>query len=152
MPYYIIRYEKSVHEISSDPEKLEKLLAEFSEIREKLEHDLCDNAKAILYGDLIELIVKISNYIFRSEDDAKKGLGEAMGGKVLELHSEKMKRLEQEAREAREIGAAEGRAKGEDMLANLISKLISSGRTDELQKIIENKDLRNKLYSEFKIK
>lgn len=112
LPYYIMRYEKNVHEISSDPEKLKGLLIEYSEIRKNLEKDLCDTDKAVLYKNLIDLIIQISDYIFRSEYDAKKGLGEVMGGKILELYSERMERLDRETQEALEKGKAQGMAQG----------------------------------------
>ena len=41
--------------------------------------------------DLTKLIVKIADYIFREEDEVRKGLGDIMGGKVLELESERLK-------------------------------------------------------------
>ena len=44
-----------------------------------------------MYTDLTKLIVKIADYIFREEDDVRKGIGDIMGGKVLELESERLK-------------------------------------------------------------
>ena len=35
--------------------------------------------------------VKIADYIFRKEEDVRKGIGDIMGGKVLELESERLK-------------------------------------------------------------
>ena len=40
---------------------------------------------------MTKLIVKIADYIFREEDDVRKGIGDIMGGKVLELESERLK-------------------------------------------------------------
>ena len=40
---------------------------------------------------MTKLIVKIADYIFRKEDDVRKGIGDIMGGKVLELESERLK-------------------------------------------------------------
>ena len=41
--------------------------------------------------DLTKLIIKIADYIFRGEDNVRKGIGDIMGGKVLELESERLK-------------------------------------------------------------
>ena len=40
--------------------------------------------------DLTKLIIKIADYIFREDDNARKGIGDIMGGKVLELESERL--------------------------------------------------------------
>ena len=44
-----------------------------------------------MYTDLTKLIIKIADYIFRGEDNVRKGIGDIMGGKVLELESERLK-------------------------------------------------------------
>ena len=46
-------------------------------------------------------------YIFRKEEDVRKGIGDIMGGKVLELESERLKA------EGRTEGEAIGQARGE---------------------------------------
>ena len=56
--------------------------------------------------DLTKLIIKIADYIFREDDNARKGIGDIMGGKVLELESERLK--------------AEGAAR----LGSLITRLV----------------------------
>lgn len=56
-----------------------------------------------LYTDLTKLIIKIADYIFREEDNVRKGIGDIMGGKILELESERLKA------EGKAIGRAEGR-------------------------------------------
>ena len=43
-----------------------------------------------MYSNLITLIVKIAEYIFRKEEIVKKGIDDVMGGKVLELESERL--------------------------------------------------------------
>ena len=47
--------------------------------------------KAELYTNLTKLIVKIADHIFEKEEDNRKGIGDVMGGKVLELESERLK-------------------------------------------------------------
>ena len=80
--------------------------------------------------DLTKLIIKISDYIFREEDNVRKGIGDIMGGKVLELESERLKA------EGKAIGRAEGEAigqiQGEARLGSLITRLIQDQRTEEI--------------------
>ncbi|WP_026650119.1 hypothetical protein [Blautia wexlerae] len=59
--------------------------------------------------NLNKLIIKIADYICRNEKTVRKGIGEIMGGKVLELESERLERLQKEAEaEAKAIGEAIG--------------------------------------------
>lgn len=42
------------------------------------------------FRDMTELISRIIDYIFSKQQEVRKGLGEIMGGKVLELESDKL--------------------------------------------------------------
>ena len=53
--------------------------------------------------DLVGLIRRIANYLCRTADKTKERIGDAMGGKVLELESDRL----------RAEGRAEGRVEGE---------------------------------------
>ena len=55
---------------------------------------------------MIELIRKIADYIFADRKKVKERLGDIMGGKVLELESDKLIKL------GRAEGRAEGKAEG----------------------------------------
>ena len=123
LPFYIMRYEKEIHRINQDPEKLQSLLDEYEDIRVMLEKELTETGKSELYTDLTKLIVKIADYIFREEDEVRKGLGDIMGGKVLELESERLKAE----------GKAIGQAQGEKRLGSLITRLIQDQRTEEIR-------------------
>ena len=48
-------------------------------------------------------------------------------------------------------GKAEGLAEGEDRLASLINSLMSSGRSQEIEKAVNDKEYRDQLYDEFEI-
>ena len=91
LPFYIMRYEKKGHDLNNNPELFQILLNEYEEIRINLERELTETGRSELYTDLTKLIVKIADYIFRKEEDVRKGIGEIMGGKVLELESERLK-------------------------------------------------------------
>ena len=90
LPFYIIRYEKQVKEIDEDDAIFQGLMEEYRVIEEKLEKELLDEGKEKQYRDLIELIDRIADYIFKESSRVKKGIGEIMGGQVLELESDKM--------------------------------------------------------------
>ena len=91
LPFYIMKYEKKGHDFNNNPELFQVLLNEYEEIRVNLEKELTETGKSELYTDLTKLIVKMADYIFRKEEDVRKGIGDIMGGKVLELESERLK-------------------------------------------------------------
>ena len=76
--------------------------------------------------DLNKLIIKIADYICQNEEVVRKGIGEVMGGKVLELESERLRA------EGKEIGKEIGKAEGEERLSILINRLIMDGRSTEI--------------------
>ncbi len=39
---------------------------------------------------MIELIIRVADYVFRDKENVRKGFGDVMGGKVLELESDKL--------------------------------------------------------------
>ncbi len=76
--------------------------------RSKLEVEITEIGRSELFSDLIGLITRISDHNFRNEEKVRKGIGEIMGGHVLELESEKRARLMAEAKEqAERTGARE---------------------------------------------
>ena len=106
-----------------------------------LEKELSETGKSEQYTDLTKLIVKISDYIFREEDEVRKGLGDIMGGKVLELESERLKAE----------GQAIGQAQGEACLGSLINRLIQEQRIDEIQVVSTDPERREQLYKEYNL-
>lgn len=153
LPFYVMRYEESAYTLDKDSEKLQKLLREYEDIRIKLEKDLSRFGRAEVYTDLNKLIVRISDYIFRKEEKVKRGVDKVMGGKVLQLESERLRE------EGMAIGKARGKAEGETIgmmrgearLSALINRLILDGRSDEIQKVVTDADRRQELYSEYKL-
>ena len=133
LPFYIMRYEKKKHDMRKNPELLQVLLNEYDEIRINLEKELTETGKAELYTNLTKLIVKIADHIFKKEEDIRKGIGDVMGGKVLELESERLK------------------AEGEARLGTLINRLIQDQRTEEIQMVSTDPEKREQLYKEYGI-
>ena len=90
LPFYIMRYEKSKKKLEQDSKQLQELLDEYSAIEKKLEENLLNQGKETQYRYLIEVIIRIADYIFADYENAKKGFGKVMGGKVLELKTDKL--------------------------------------------------------------
>ena len=133
LPFYIMRYEKKKHDMRKNPELLQVLLNEYDEIRMNLEKELTETGKAELYTNLTKLIVKIADHIFEKEENIRKGIGDVMGGKVLELESERLK------------------AEGEARLGDLINRLIQDQRMEEIQIASTDPEKREQLYKEYGI-
>ena len=133
LPFYIMRYEKKKYDMRKNPELLQVLLNEYDEIRINLEKELTETGKAELYTNQTKLIVKIADHIFEKEEDIRKGIGDVMGGKVLELESERLK------------------AEGEARLGTLINRLIQDQRTEEIQIVSTDPEKREQLYKEYGI-
>ena len=143
LPFYIMRYEKDIHEMSENPELFQCLLNEYEEIWTNLIKELSGADKAALYMDLNKLIIKIADYICQSEEVVRKGIGEVMGGKVLELESERL------WAEGKAIGEVEGETRGEERLSVLINRLILDGRSSEIQSVVTNAEIRKQMYKEY---
>ena len=133
LPFYIMRYEKKKHDMRKNLELLQILLDEYDEIRINLEKELTETGKAELYTNLTKLIVKIADHIFEKEENIWKGIGDVMGGKVLELESERLK------------------AEGEARLGDLINRLIQDQRMEEIQIASTDPEKREQLYKEYGI-
>lgn len=133
LPFYIMRYEKKKHDMRKNLELLQILLDEYDEIRINLEKELTETGKAELYTNLTKLIVKIADHIFEKEEDIRKGIGDVMGGKVLELESERLK------------------AEGEARLGDLINRLIQDQRMEEIQMASTDPEKPEQLYKEYGI-
>lgn len=133
LPFYIMRYEKKKHDMRKNLELLQILLDEYDEIRINMEKELTETGKAELYTNLTKLIVKIADHIFEKEEDIRKGIGDVMGGKVLELESERLK------------------AEGEARLGDLINRLIQDQRMEEIQMASTDPEKREQLYKEYGI-
>ena len=90
LPFYIMRYEKDLPKIARDPEQVSRLLAEYEEIRVQLKRELPTDEETAILTRLAELTERISDYILRSEQILKERIGDIMGGKVLELETDKI--------------------------------------------------------------
>lgn len=113
LPFYILRYEKDCAAIEQDSQRLGHLLDEYKHMSETLNEVLSAEDREARYGDLAKLIIRITDYILKNYRQAKKGVHAAMGGKVLELYSERLLRR----------GEAKGEAKATlSTLCSLVKK------------------------------
>ena len=124
LPFYIMRYEKKA--LDTDRTELQRMLEEYREIEKCLEEEFLEEGEEKLYRDLVELILRIAEYILRNQEEARKGFGEVMGGKVLELKSDKL--IQEGVRQ----GLMQGRTQGlEQGIAKNVRTLLHKGKTAE---------------------
>ena len=130
LPFYIMRYEKMKYQLENDEVLREKLFQEYEMIAEYLERKFLNNGLEKEFRDVRELISKIVEYVFSESKNVRKGLGEIMGGQVLELESDRLIK------------------KGTDDMAALTRKLMDEGRLDDLRRCTEDSAYRKKLLNE----
>ena len=92
LPFYIIRYRSrnSSGCIVQDSDDFQQLMDEYQSIKQYLTEKLYNEKKENLYLTIIELSNKIIDYIFADNLPARKGLGDIMGGQVLELATDRL--------------------------------------------------------------
>jgi flagellar biosynthesis/type III secretory pathway protein FliH len=129
-PYYILRYEKKMPN-ARNKEKLDAFLDEFEEISDKLQKALTEEEMTKYYTDMIDLINRVSNHIIKSTK-TKERMRDIMGGKVLQLKSER------DHAEGKAEGLAEGLAKGLDKGK---AEGKTEGREDMLYSLVADKTL-----------
>ena len=86
----------------------------------------------------MELINRITDYIFSKEENIRKELSEIMGGQVLELESDRL------IKKGEQIGLE----RGETAVTNLVKKLMDANRIDDLKRITSDTEYRRKLMRE----
>ena len=89
LPYHVIKYEQE-KDLDTDREKWKEFLDECKKIESYLEENFLEKGNEKSYRDMIELIIRIADHVFRDNEKVRKGFGDVMGGKVLELESDKL--------------------------------------------------------------
>ncbi|MCR5420404.1 MAG: hypothetical protein K6E98_05325 [Lachnospiraceae bacterium] len=118
VPFYLMRYESMFSKMDKDYEKRLSFLKECEDLRIRLEKEVGN--KEALYADLINLIIKVSNHMLENHKEVKKGVKDVMGGKVLELSSEKLIKK----------GRAEGRAEEKNEITKNIRNNLKKQHPD----------------------
>lgn len=93
-----------------------------------------------------ELISRIVEYSFSESKNIRKGLGEIMGGQVLELESDRLIKKGEQLGEAR--GKEIGKELGAEQMASLTKKLLKENRLDDLRRCTEDVAYRKRLLNE----
>lgn len=138
LPFYIMRYEKMKQQLENEEVLREKLFQEYEMIAEYLKQKLLNHGLEKEFRDIRELISKIVEYSFPESKNVRKGLGEIMGGQVLELESDRLIKK----------GEARGKELGVDDMAALTRKLMDEGRLDDLRRCTEDAEYRKSLLYE----
>ena len=127
LPYHVIKYEQEKG-LDTDGEKWKELLDEYAKIEKYLEEKFLEKGNEKTYRDMVELIIQIADYVFRDKEKVRKGFGDVMGGKVLELESDRLIKqgLEQGFKRGVEQGIAMERKKTEAAEAEIrrLKKLL----------------------------
>ena len=66
------------------------MLDEYAIIARKLEYNLLDKGREAQHRYLVEVIIKIADYVFSNSEKTRKGVSRIMGGEVLELKTDKL--------------------------------------------------------------
>lgn len=91
LPFYILRYEGKVPTAKKrDSEELEQMISDYRDLFERLEQEATDD-----FTDLYNLSIKIINHVIKSSSVRRRFTD--MGGKVLELESERIMKKGQQA-------------------------------------------------------
>ena len=142
LPFYITRYEKMKQQLENDDVLREKLFQEYKMIAKYLEQRLLNHGLEKEFRDIRELISKIVEHSFSESKNVRKGLGEIMGGQVLELESDRL------IKKGEQLGEARGKELGVYDMAVLTRKLMDEGRLDDLRRCTEDAVYRKKLLNE----
>ena len=138
LPFYMMRYEKMKDRIEKDPALRERIFRECRSMEQYLEDIFLKNGMEKEFRDMTELISRIIDYIFSKQREVRKGLGEIMGGKVLELESDKL------IKKGRQIGEQIGKKN----VTELTRKLLAENRLDDLKRSVEDPEYQRKLLQE----
>ena len=138
IPFYIFSHESRFEEYEKDKAKLGALQEEYEQIKNKLE-ELSNKGIISEYTrcTIIDMSNKVLEHIAVKYNSVKEGVKAVMGGKVLEYEAKTIKR--------------EGIEQGEDKLSRLIAKLMENGRSQDIIRVTQDKQYRNKLYQEYLI-
>lgn len=144
LPFYIMRYEKRKEQIENELVLKNRIFQEYRAIEQYLEDIFLKKGMEKEFRDMTELINRIGDYVFSKQQKVRKGLGEIMGGKVLELESDKL------IKKGKKIGEQIGKQIGEKAVTELTKKLLSENRLDDLKRSVEDPDYQRQLLQEMK--
>ncbi len=142
IPFYIFSHESQFDEYEKDKTKLKSLQEKYEQIKNKLEELLNQGAiSEYTRCTIIDMSNKVLEHIAVKYNSVKEGVKAVMGGKVLEY----------EAKTIIREGIEQGIEQGENKLSKLIATLMENGRSQDVIRVTQDKQYRNKLYQEYLI-
>lgn len=113
LPFYLMRYRGRFSSIAADDVRSDRLIDECASLRGKLQDVAFIEQDENLYDWLVELSVRISDYLLENENKLQEKVRAAMGGEILELMSDRIEAAEKEAAErGMERGLQQGLQQG----------------------------------------
>ncbi|SDP59000.1 hypothetical protein [Selenomonas ruminantium] len=100
-----MRYEDQFAAMEENPTKRSAMLKELKDMVARFESYATNTKQANIYTDTMQLAKRIAEYMLKDKKNTKKEVNHIMGGKILELHSEKM--LKKGKKQGRVLGRLE---------------------------------------------
>ena len=113
LPFYLMRYEKELSSLDAESDAAAALIRECREIRMRLADLTLLQGDELLYRQITELIIRVSDHLLAANEPLNRKVRPAMGGEVLELMDDKIERSRKEGiQEGIALGRQEGVALG----------------------------------------
>jgi hypothetical protein len=142
LPFMFFNHEKLLREVPSDSDARTQLKNIVSEMRVKLKTAAeTDVITAYEASTVYEAAATILRQLAKKAN-AKKEVDEIMCGEILTFSADKYF----------QDGEAKGEARGLDMFGNLVKELIRLKRMDDIVRVTEDRQYRDKLLNEFNLK
>ena len=121
IPFYLFNLEKDLKRFEQSEEQFKELLNTYTGIQTQLEQAVQKGElQSVTCAVIRDLSNKVAQNLASKYENVKRGIGDIMGGRVLELDALKI----------RDEGRAEGRAEGRvEGVRDLVSKLLKMGHT-----------------------
>ena len=129
VPFYLMRYEDQFSEMEQNEKEKLAFFESCEKLRKQLENEVGN--RDIQYADMIDLITKVSDHILEDHKKIRKGVKDIMGGKILELRSEKL------LKKGRTEGRAEDHKASIEKLANHYLETGAATNKDDAVKMAE---------------
>jgi hypothetical protein len=144
IPFYIFTYEKEFKDIENNSERLMKLKETYADIRKTLD-DMCISGELDEYTKctICEMSERVIDSIALNFQIIKKEVNEVMGGQILEYEAKNI--LNQGISQ----GVSQGISQGANILSDIIKKLSSENRQDEIDKVLSDEKVRNEYINKY---
>ena len=138
IPFYIFNLENKLQQYESDKNKITELKRIYAGIFERLEQDnISGNIKSFSFGLVKDMTNKVVQNVAQKYDNVRKGMGEIMGGHVLDSVVIRARD------EGIQKGIEKGIEKGKTALADAIMKIHAGATVEDLIKEGVDEDTAN---------